>query len=292
MTSSLPTTVTAATIPQWTRSISSSPSTSSLDDHDFLDRLLFLKPEDTTEPQTAKEQATNEVVRGRLINLDADLDHPTGDIHYDRKPSLHDLISSSQPTTLLPTNALHLHLDDPSALLATPCETPYADAPYNHLPPRARVRFRSRVRITSGFSRHRRGGDLEDFSSTRSSSPSSSISAPLRSHTENSTTAWGTLGRRVGLLSLQKKIISSPRQKKRIRPIAQNENADERTPLRNSFNYAAYGEGGDEEENDDDRLSHEVDEIFGKFPGRLLNRHWWWWQIEPFICCYYATDFE
>jgi hypothetical protein len=47
-----------------------------------------------------------------------------------------------------------------------------------------------------------------------------------------------------------------------------------------------------DEDNDDDRLSQEVDEIYGQFPGRLLNYHWWWWQIEPFVCCHYAADFE
>jgi hypothetical protein len=78
-----------------------------------------------------------------------------------------------------------------------------------------------------------------------------------------------------------------------------NDNIDERTPLRGSSNLPTYQNGermqaGDisDEDEDDDRLSEEVDEIFGKFPGRLLNYHWWWWQFEPFICCNCAADWE
>lgn len=210
---------------------------------------------------------------------------PSEAIRFVRKPSLHEVISDSQ-SAILPANALRLHIDDPSAPLPTPQEPSYSASdllPYGCQQPRARVRFRSRVRITSGFNRHRRTGDPEDISS-RSSSRSSSISAPLRSHAENRTTAWGTLGQRVGLLSLQKKIINSPqlqqRQNKHIRFMTPNDNTDERTPLRGSSNLVAYGEGesiqaGDNPDEDEtnNRLSKEVDKIFGKFPGRLLNYH-------------------
>ena len=83
------------------------------------------------------------------------------------------------------------------------------------------------------------------------------------------------------MLALQRKVLGSPkaqrRQKKKIVPA---ENVDERTPLRNSYNDLPYVPGeevqeGDipGEDSDDDRLSREVDVVFGKFPGRLLNHH-------------------
>ncbi|KAF9454922.1 hypothetical protein P691DRAFT_2960 [Macrolepiota fuliginosa MF-IS2] len=34
------------------------------------------------------------------------------------------------------------------------------------------------------------------------------------------------------------------------------------------------------------RLSPEkVDEIFGKWPNRMLNYQWWWWNAEAVVCC-------
>lgn len=243
---------------------------------------MFPPEESTTDALVADQQVANEDVKDKVINLS---EHPPESIRYIQKPSLQELISSSQ-STILPTNALHLHLDDDPSTLTTSHESPYTapDVTYDLHRPQARVRFRSRVRITSGFNRHRRVSDPGGISSTRSSSPSSSISAPLRTHTDSRTTTWGTLGQRVGLLSLQKKTIGSPqlqqRQRKRIRPMTSNDNIDERTPLRGSSNLPTYQDGesiqaGDisDEDEGDDRLSEEVDEIFGKFPGRLLNYH-------------------
>ncbi|KAK7688088.1 hypothetical protein QCA50_008458 [Cerrena zonata] len=68
--------------------------------------------------------------------------------------------------------------------------------------PIPRVRFRSRVRITSGLPRHRHsasnpdGHPISSTSSSASGSPSSSISAPLRWQADENTT-WGPLGRRL-----------------------------------------------------------------------------------------------
>jgi len=250
----------------------------SADDHDFFDKLLLLKPE---------SQSKNHPVAEERATPDVETDD---NILYGQKQPSNGLISSSK----LPPNALRLHLDDPSAPLTTPHDPvhPSSNTLNTGLRP-SRVRFRSRVRITSGFSRHRRKSDV---GSSRSGSPSSSISAPLRSHADDNTNTWGTLGQRVGLLALQKKPKAQRRQNGQTVPI---ENVDEHTPLRNSSNHLPYVEGegvqdGDifNEDSDDESLSQEIDDVFGKFPGRLLNHHWWYWQLEPIICCHYAGDFE
>lgn len=200
---------------------------------------------------------------------------------YNQKRPPNSFISKS---LILPTNAFHLHLEDPSVTLTTPHDPvhpSHTDAPPNHLRPNARVRFRSRVRITSGIG-HKRKGD--SAYSSRSGSPSSSISAPLRYHANEENNGWGTLGQRVGILGLQKKTNGSPerarrQRRKRADPIAPAESVDERAPLRGSF-YRSYteGEGAQEEDildedSDDERLSQEIDDVFGTFPGRLLNYH-------------------
>jgi hypothetical protein len=255
-----------------------------------------------------------------VVNLDPEADPDDSPYHQKQPPN--GFVSSSKPT-ILPQNALHLHLADPSAPLTTPHDPVHPPSdPLNIQIRPSRVRFRSRVRITSGFSHHRRKSDV---GSSRSGSPSSSISAPLRSHSDGSTNTWGTLGQRVGLLALQRKIMGSPKAQQRQKgQVAPSEHVDERTPLRNSFNHSSYveGEGGQDgnifdEDSDDERLSRDVDEVFGKFPGRLLNHHvsssplpvrtrqptnrhghqWWYWQLEPiicchYLCCHYATDLE
>jgi len=254
------------------------------DDRDFFDRLLFLSPgSETKESSAAEEQAVNNAVNGA-----AGID-PEDGITYNRTQPSEGLLSSSKPT-ILPINALRLHLDDPSIhhTVEPPSEPVNNDF--------RRVRFRSRVRITSGFSHHRRKSDV---GSSRSDSPSSSISVPLRSHSRDNTNAWGTLGQRVGLLAVQKMILGSQTGQRRQQGLTvRNEHVDECTPLRNSFNNLAYVEGeriqGDvfDDEPDDERLSQEADNVFGEFPGRLLNYHWWYWQLEPIMCCHYAADLE
>lgn len=232
--------------------------------------------------KTAVAEAANDVV----VNLSPDADSTTNRISI--QPS-HD--GSPQPT-ILPANALRLHLDDPSAPLTDPVDLL---ATTNADPRPSRVRFRSRVRITSGFSHHRQRSD------SGSCSPSSSISAPLRSQPHDSTNTWGTLGQRVGLLALQKKIMGSSKTRRMQTQglIVPTINVNEHTPLRNSFNQLPYVEregvqDGDilDEDSDDERLSQELNDVFGKFPGRLLNPHWWYWQLEPIICCCFTGELE
>ncbi len=167
-----------------------------------------------------------------------------------------------------------------------------------------RVRFRPRVRITSGLNRHRRQqgwltvGDQQD-SSSRPGSASSSISAPLRTRFDDEVgkPGWGTLGQRVSLLAKRKKSESESHAKinKHGTFSVVNHRTNERTPLLNS--YLLYHD-------EEDGL---VDRVFGPWPVRLLNHHvspiyadympylvyvyfqWWWWQMEP-IFCYLCLD--
>lgn len=176
---------------------------------------------------------------------------------------------------------------------------------------RSRVRFRSRVRITSGLHHYRarereRARDLHPNSHARrlsaassttslTSSPSSSISAPLRSPLteENCTPGWGTLGTRVNLFAVsnrQAKAHAHGRGRRRSGGVADlAQPSSERTALLGTappdYDYDSaddrdstytqsddksvlYGYGYDEET----LLSRQIDLVFGKWPGRLLNR--------------------
>jgi hypothetical protein len=146
------------------------------------------------------------------------------------------------------------------------------------------VHFRSRVRISSGFSRRRRQHLLSrqdafisiSSDSSLSGSPSSSISAPLRSCSDDEANkpGWGPLGQRVSLLahkSRQQRRRSLPRQGHDARVIP-----NDRTPLRPSSPLTAYVEGEDAyaETNQSDReRRREIDAAFGTWPRRLVNIH-------------------
>ncbi|KAK0446485.1 uncharacterized protein EV420DRAFT_1570824 [Desarmillaria tabescens] len=161
----------------------------------------------------------------------------------------------------------------------------HVESPYTGSSPIAiknrSVRFRSRVRITSGLPR-RRAADRITPDSSLSSSPSSSISAPLRcrEHDVNTDSSpWSPLGQRV------KQMSQGPRARQR-QVAANGFDPDERSPLMipsrrfysieedEHYNYFAYLD-------DETRLNREIDLAFGTWPGRLLNRHWWWWHLEP-----------
>ncbi|KAJ3902688.1 hypothetical protein F5879DRAFT_963157 [Lentinula edodes] len=218
------------------------------------------------------------------------------------------------------------------------------------IPTNRSIRFRSRVRITSGVHRHREHrhrntavhnslhpagllGRSEGNTavSSCSSSPSSSISAPIRFREDEATVSpkWGPLGQRVQLFVSQQKdkakrvqadreacerearrrylLVYSPGPNSVSNFARSPANDHERTPLLNpartgqqkSPAAAPLGDGDDsdlceiETESDyEARLNHEIDMIFGQWPKRLLNRHWWWWQIKPIVCCSYAEDWE
>jgi len=228
-----------------------------------------------------------------------------------------------------------------------------AATPTSPVSPRS-IRFRSRVRITSGVhhknphrpvsstktdanvdsaSSHPSGlvdaSEADVTGSSLSSSPSSSISAPIRFREDESTASrWGPLGQRVRLFVSQQKTQPSPRysfrgQEARSLVHGTDVNAGpsssltavdsgssrthERTPLfgpqRQRQRQRQYKPNPvvDEDESLDDletynahraRSNNEIDVVFGKWPGRLLNRHWWWWQMKPIVCCNYADDDE
>ncbi|KAE9397666.1 hypothetical protein BT96DRAFT_66893 [Gymnopus androsaceus JB14] len=239
---------------------------------------------------------------------------------------------------------------EPSASVA-PSSTPPMTIPSSRS-----IRFRSRVRITSGVhhknplrpppspnpltnsesSLHLNGrldaSEGEVAASSCSSSPSSSISAPIRFREDESTVSkWGPLGQRVRLFVSQQKSkqiqpdskVSRNREARRrphlIHGSEVNDTSDpshsedsssrmhERTPLldsrggqRQPHKRPSFADDDDSDIHDDlesyteyqSRLDHEIDMVFGKWPGRLLNHHWWWWNIQPIVCCSYSDEWE
>ncbi|OAX42564.1 hypothetical protein K503DRAFT_333836 [Rhizopogon vinicolor AM-OR11-026] len=167
--------------------------------------------------------------------------------------------------------------------------------------PGPRVRFHSRVRITAGMRGRRRPSDGQlSAASSISGSPCSSISAPLRSANAASSKGWGPLGQRVSILASQSYASepSLPTGRRKIRPkVIPSESChtspvNEHTPLVRSPCRYSYARGYYEDDMVDEVAEREhehqqrmIDETFGKWPGRLLNRHWWWWQVEPLVCC-------
>jgi len=179
--------------------------------------------------------------------------------------------------------------DGSDPVIQTPCAiTPTEDL----VPPEGNpvsplhVRFRPRVRITSGLNRHRHQqawltvGDGQD-SSSRPGSASSSISAPLRTRIDDEIgkPGWGTLGERVSLLAKRKRSIQEVRENESRATIDKygtfsvvNHGTNERTPLLNS--YLLYCD-----EDDGASLSKLVDRVFGPWPVRLLNHH-----VSSYLC--------
>lgn len=178
------------------------------------------------------------------------------------------------------------------------------------------VRFHSRVRITAGMRGRRRFSDGQpSAASSISGSPCSSISAPLRSANAASSKGWGPLGQRVSVLASQsctsERSLPTGRRKTRPRidpPEPYHSPINEHTPLVRSPCRYSYARGyheddilDDDVERERERREHMIDEAFGKWPGRLLNRHvrsqlfaqrgllmffqWWLWQLEPLVCC-------
>lgn len=176
--------------------------------------------------------------------------------------------------------------DTTPELRASPERTPPFSTTETDSPRPGHVRFRPRVRITSGISRHRHGrysttGHAQiSRDSSPDSSPSSSISAPLRSRSddESNKPGWGPLGQRVTFLS-----YNSPRRwsKDRRRRIRQARPPNERTSLLGSAFRAPYSERGptyddymsDSDQEEEARITHEMDKVFGSWPGRVLNPH-------------------
>ena len=227
----------------------------------------------------------------------------------------------SSPSTILPGNALQLHLADGgtdggfgSTSTATSFSSSYSsDNPItttsNRPPPPPisldddqtpmvaarhsipRVRFRSRVRITSGLhsssrSKNRgstsRNSTAEDGIGTAntsvSGSPSSSISAPLRYQADENN-VLGPLGRRINSLAQTKNKRNGHLRRTNI-----GSSVSERTPfLRSSehgpapdYTHQRRERGRIASESDEEDLGRglkrEEDIIFGQWPWRVFNR--------------------
>ncbi|EJF58798.1 hypothetical protein DICSQDRAFT_66258 [Dichomitus squalens LYAD-421 SS1] len=184
--------------------------------------------------------------------------------------------------------------------------------------PPLRVRFRSRVRITSGTHRNRHHASMAGGStpgSSTSDSPSSSISAPLRYQADDNG-AWGPIGKRLSAYAAagggwQRKTQVQLQTTERQANGAQNgvgrrrggtkgaRGYNERTPLLRPPAGAVHPESEDEESqamSEDERtmrasaLRREEEAVFGKWPWRIFNRHWWWWHVEPVLCCCCSDD--
>ncbi|KDR85214.1 hypothetical protein GALMADRAFT_260918 [Galerina marginata CBS 339.88] len=211
--------------------------------------------------------------------------------------NLSDVIIDTSGSSILPFPDLVSDNTDNSYDRYDELHTPLSDDPPHNT---ARVRFRSRVRITSGLHRQRnKSASEQDYltfssSSSISGSPSSSISAPLRSRADDDIgkPGWGTLGQRVSILARangHKKKIRQQRPQAVLGKDVRDEvasNMSERTPLMTSTPHRHDDELDDvlmsEEESE---LSREIELVFGPWPSRLLNHHWWWWKMEPVARC-------
>ncbi|KAI0043888.1 hypothetical protein FA95DRAFT_335395 [Auriscalpium vulgare] len=179
-------------------------------------------------------------------------------------------------SVLIPGNALQLHLGETadstldiatdvdvspflstSAGMGTPDLPPHPAGPAHEPAPRpelGRVRFKSRVRITSGLRR------AHSPDSSGSGSPSSSISVPLRY-----AAARGALGQRLSVLA----------QKRWRRRRAAGLEDDERTPLRRGSAPPAYGGAeetrGGEAEAVEERTRAQEELAFGRWSWRVFS---------------------
>jgi len=149
-----------------------------------------------------------------------------------------------------------------------------------------KVTFRPRVRITSGLNRARSSA-FYSAPSTRSCSPSSSISAPIRFHSEETAgrPGWGTLGERVTVLARRSehKRRFRERAKRHERMLKQfqgdysitrGRRGSETSPLlarpiTPSEYICQCGVMGCQF--DERRIAQEIDAMFGTWPGRMLN---------------------
>ncbi|KAG6837225.1 hypothetical protein H0H93_013093 [Arthromyces matolae] len=159
------------------------------------------------------------------------------------------------------------------------------------------VHFRPRVRITSGINRHRHtssflaettlSNSFASPSSSVSSSPCSSISAPLHSKTDDEADkpGWGPLGRRVALLSRQTRRRALPERFSKKDIINVQLPPCEHTPLLRpriqspiidaDGNRRMYdvldSESLQSEEEVRQARAGQIDAAFGTMPRRLLN---------------------
>lgn len=258
---------------------------------------------------------------------------PVNDLRTDSdKHELPDDVSQIDPSDIAGVHNGHPHgensaIDFPSLIIcrSTDSYDDELDSPHPDPELPKRVRFRSRVRIASGLNRHRHTQQqgVDYVSSDFSASRSSSISVPLRTHSDEQVgkPGWGTLGQRVSMFA--KGNIERRSREQRVQlglgassfgggvrggeslVIPCYTQVDEETPLLSRPRNANSDSAREDEAS---RMSREIDKTFGAWPGRLTNLYvgfiilslhsiidfmqWWWWQIEPIICCYCLGDID
>lgn len=195
---------------------------------------------------------------------------------------------------------IHIHdSPDPFPCTNNSCDglmDPRREDPAQPLRP-THVRFRSRVRITSGFRRYRRQSSLhhqtaidhdlfttssspESLLSSDSGSASSSISAPLRACGEPGKSGWGVLGQRIRFLPQNN---SQKRGSRKGRRETKHIIANELSPLTLSPAHPSYLNAHTIEY---DSLVHEDSRISQRiWPRRLPSNRWWWRHLHLIICC-------
>jgi hypothetical protein len=169
---------------------------------------------------------------------------------FDYDMSSPDLPQSTVDADRTPSPPIRPH-SDPSCFNESPSEDQR----------RSRVHFRSRVRIASGIHRHRPG------SLSVSPSPSSSISASLRSQTDLSSSTLGPLGQRTHILSRGRDTSSHLGAWRK----SNSGIPRERSPLKNCSPYVDMDDHRYYTIDGQEILGMEMDEIFGKWPKRMLN---------------------
>jgi len=195
---------------------------------------------------------------------------------------------------LFPSDALTTNPDGPGD------DSP-PDSPLEGSTSPLRVRFRPRVRITSGLNRHRRRQPTESHqdyftftpSSSISGSSSSSISAPLRTPLDDEVgkPGWGTLGQRVALLAKRQYPGKTTRQGPEGGLMAKGDASvgTERTPLLTRPHHVLLRRDSRlrhlYHRSDEEEFSRRIDRAFGPWPARLLNHHWWQWKLGPLLAC-------
>jgi hypothetical protein len=222
---------------------------------------------------------------------------PVNDLRNDLTDSgedeLPDDLSQIDPSEIAGVHNGHPHgensvaIDFPSLIICRSTNSYDDELDSNPERPK-KVRFRSRVRIASGLNRHRhtqqQGVDYlsSDFSPTSSisTSPSSSISVPLRPHSDEQVgkPGWGTLGQRVSMFA--KGNIERRNREQRVQlGLGASSFGVERGGVRGgeALVVPCYTQVDEETpllsrpRNTNSDSAREIDKTFGTWPGRLTN---------------------
>jgi len=231
---------------------------------------------------------------------------PINDLQHGLEDSLDDRHSDDlDPSEALPVHNGHL----PTLIISDGTESydqVEPDSPHSNIERPNRVRFRSRVRITSGLNHYRHrsqqdqhhqpGADYLSLSPASSvpGSPSSSISVPLRTQTDEQVgkPGWGTLGQRVSLFAMERKRIREQRKRLGLGASSLRKGVERASVIP----YAGTNEVSEETPlllSDSAREDQAMSRVIRPWPGGMIFViQWWWWHVEPIICCCLTDDDE